>query len=420
VPIRQISIQHRLAGRTGHRFHQALGCLEEALRRGMEPILFLNAAAEPEVRAALPIGRPVFVDPVFRTDWTYDQRTASFVAQLHAHVDPVVRRDDRVLMTVATQCEARALATWLSELPTRRRPWILVLFPADRWNRSGPEERERQVAEFRTLAAELAELAARGPEAHRRLLFASHTRGLTAELAGLLGIPVLLSPMTETLPPAPPTPPAPKLSAAPSRPATVAVVGGARPEKGSHLLPGIVRASRARTAVDFRIQLANEQLSAEDFAALCRLADEPGIETFPGALDPRVYFEILATSDLLLLPYRRINYRQRPSGILSEAVLAGLPIVAPAGTWLSEQIESGAAAGVTYEGESAEDIGEAIARAVVILPALRDRAAACTPAWRRRHSMTAFLDWLEAEIAERGAGEPPRGLAALWRRGFRA
>ena len=416
--LRQISIQHRLAGMGGHRFHQAMGCWESALRRGMEPVLFMNADADPAVRAALPAGRAVLRDPVFRLDLSFDERTALFVRLLHEHVDPVVRRDDRVLMTVATQCEARALATWLAELPAGKRPWILCLFPSDRWNRQGPAERERQVAELRTFAAEL---AARGPQARCRILFATHTPGLRDELAALLDAQVLLSPMTEVDPGLAPARPAPDTA---GRPPRIAVVGGARPEKGFDRLPAIVRASRERTSAVFLVQLFNEQLTPDAWAELCRLAEEPGVEAARGQLDRAGYLALLAAADLMLLPYARIPYRQRASGILSEAILAGLPVVVPSGTWLSQQVESGAAAGVVYEGDEPASVAAAVAGCIAGLPALAPLARERAPAWRRSHSLDAFLDWLEREIATRQAEEASGGRRhhrfAAWRRRWQA
>ena len=73
-------------------------------------------------------------------------------------------------------------------------PWTLALFPSDRWNRHGAAERQRQLAEIRVLADELAAL---GPGARRRLILASHTAGLRGELASLLGTAVLAAPMTQ-------------------------------------------------------------------------------------------------------------------------------------------------------------------------------------------------------------------------------
>jgi glycosyltransferase involved in cell wall biosynthesis len=403
---RVICFQHRLAGMSGHRFHQSMGLLAEARRRGMKPLLLMNAAADRAVRRALP-GRAVLHDPVFRSDLSFDERTRVFTAMLHEHVDRLLRRDDRLLMTVATQCEARALAAWLAELPEAKRPWTVVLFPSDRWNRNaaavgasdgvlaGPSQRARQIEEIRITGADLAAL----PEAvRRRLLLCANTQGLCDELAARLGTGVLVAPMAELIEdmPGPRAQPRPE-----KRPPRVAALGGARPEKGSHLLPEIVAASRRLSRVDFLVHLVNEQMPADAFARLLRLADEPGVETAVGALDRSAYLSLLAAADLGLFPYERSAYRHRTSGVFSEFVAAGLPSVVPSGTWLAQQVTSGAAAGVVYEGESAAQIAAAIADCVVNLERLSEQARQLAPEWRRTQTMTAFFDWAEGEIASR-------------------
>jgi hypothetical protein len=320
---------------------------------------------------------------------------------LHCHVSHGIRPTDRVFQTVATQCEARATARWLAELPEARRPWTLVLFPSDRWNRSDELERQRQLAEFRALADELRALPA---QARRRLIFCSHTEGLRAEITALIGEPVLLAPMNQGadgLTPARPV----STPALRETPHVVGVLGGARREKGSHLVPAIVEACRRRTRVDFLLQLNNELLAADEFAALVALAGETGVNAAYGALDRDAYIGLLAQCDLVLLPYERRPYRQRPSGILSEAVMAGLPAVVPDGTWLAEQVAGGAAAGRIYAGESAESIADGVLGAIAELPRLQREASQRAAAWRQSQSLDVFLDWVEAEIAARGASD---------------
>jgi hypothetical protein len=396
-------LHHRLIGITGHRFHEALGLRDEAWRRGMKPVILIHETAHDAVRVALPDARAVLHDPVFRTDWSFNERTRDFVAMLHAQVDRELWRGDRVLMTVATQCEARALALWLRELPVERRPWILVLFPSDRWNRRGPEERERQVAEFRSLAADVAALAAAD---RRRLLFCSHTRGLSAEISSLLGQPLGVAPVPEiykgmeTLAAARP--------ARLDRPPRVAVLGGARMEKGSLRVRPVVQACRRRRlALEFRVHLVNELLAPAEFEDLAAVAGEPGVTVVRGPLSRQEYLRLLAESDVLLLPYDRLPYRQRPSGTLAEAVGCGMPVVVPDGIWAAEQVEEGMAAGVVYEGDDAEAIAEALGRCAAAIEPLRAQARALAPSWMRTHSAQAFLDWMEGEIAARSL-EPSR------------
>lgn len=375
----------------GHRYNQGLGFFEAARRRGFEPVLLMNPAADAAVRAALPEGRPVFPDPVFRPDLSFDERTAAFLGLLHEHVSPLVQAGDQVFVTVATQVEGRALAAWLRELPEARRPWTLSLFLSDRWNREGADL-AGQLAELRATAADF---AAWGTAAEPRLVLASLTRGLSSELSGILGVPFGVAPMSELADGIEPS------ERPPHRPPRVAVLGGARREKGFHLLPEIVHACRRRGKADFVIQMHNEQLSAEEFSALCRLAGEPGVTGIPGALDRGPYLSCLQEADLVLFPYERIPYRQRTSGVLSEAILAGKPAVVPSGTWLAEQVMEGRAAGVIYEGEDAEAIAGAVLAALKDLAALSTAARERASRWKESQSLEPFLDWFEGEVVRR-------------------
>jgi len=109
------------------------------------------------------------------------------VALLQSHL----AGDEERFLTIATQLEAHALTRWLQELPLRKKPWIVILFLSDRWNRSGPDEYDRQIGEFRTLAATISSLT---PEDARRMIFFAATDLLAQELRDLLGTNVDVAP----------------------------------------------------------------------------------------------------------------------------------------------------------------------------------------------------------------------------------
>jgi len=395
---RLIFFNQRLWDLSGHRLAQALGFLAATRRRGIPALLFVSESATPELRGALPC-RPVLHDPVFQLGRSFDQRTADLVAMLHRHVDPELWPGDRLLHPVATQCEARALAIWLAELPHAKRPWTVVLFVSDRWNRYGIAERERQLREFQVLAADLAGLA---PDVQKKILFATYTEGLREELTTLLGMELLQMPFTVNLDLMSPGPHRP----AGSRP-VACCAGGARPEKGFQKIPAIVAECRRRSIeVDFLLQLLNEQLPQDAFEELCRLSQEPGIRAIHGGLNRAPYRAMLAEADFLLFPYDRIPYRQRNSDVLIEACLMGLPVVVPSETWLSSQVDSGAAAGIVFDSEDAGSIAAAIGRCVAELPALSRQARSKASYWRENQGIEPFLDRFELEIRRRSPVQP--------------
>ncbi|MCR9135638.1 MAG: hypothetical protein NXI27_06580 [Alphaproteobacteria bacterium] len=126
-------------------------------------------------------------------------------------------------------------------------------------------------------------------------------------------------------------------------PITFAYLGGARGDKGFHLLPGLVEAlkdeflktGRARFLIQATYGISREEgLMAH---AHNRLRSFPTkwvslIETPP---DAAAFRNALLTADVLLLPYYREIYRRRSSGLMVQAMAAGIPTVVPSGTWLA-------------------------------------------------------------------------------------
>ncbi|MCU1245025.1 MAG: glycosyl transferase group 1 [Acidobacteria bacterium] len=404
-----ILLHHRLGGYGSHHFNESHGFRLELARRGKKLVLLVNREAEPRVVAELG-ARAVLDDPTFRLEWSFAERSRRFLEMLHAQVDRLVKRDDWLLVTIATQLEADALTRWLPELAARKKPWIVVLFLSDRWNRAGREEHDRQMDEFGQLAADLAALT---PGDARRIVFCTLTELLAAELTGLLGTKVETAPMPQ-LYVHPPPGPAGLREGAPPR---VALLGGTRREKGSHLIPEIIRACRALVPVEFLVHLSNDTLSAAEAERLARIADEPGVTVIPEALPLEAYERAWSGADIALFPYQAIPYRQRTSGVFGEAVAYGIPVVATPGTWLAEQIEAGRAAGTIADSHEPEAIARAIARCVSELEVFRRKAAAVSDAWRRTVSLSAFVDVVEAEIARRAAEEPP--VRRSWRDALR-
>jgi glycosyltransferase involved in cell wall biosynthesis len=385
-----ICLHHRLGGFTSHHFNEAHGFIQEFRRRGREFLLLVRAQVSAPIVAELG-ARAVLEDSTFRMEWSFEKRSRRFLDMLHATVAPGLKADDCVLVTISTQLEAHALTHWLQELPREQKPWIVVLILSDRWNRSGPEEYERQIAEFRVLHASIASLA---PEDAHRLIFCASTHRMAEELTHLLGTRVEVAPMPLAYG-------APGLSGSakpdPQRP-RVAVLGGTRREKGSHLLPDIVRACRSQVPVEFLVELANDSLTAEETARLAGIAAEPDVIVIREAMTLPEYNRALHSADVALFPYAVIPYRKRPSGVFAEAVACGKLVVATRGTWMAEQIEAGRAAGTIFEDLRPESVARAVARCMADMKPLQESARALSAQWRQKECLSAFVDFMDAQI----------------------
>lgn len=376
--------------------------IAECARRGRKLELFIHRYAPPEIVHALD-AKPVFDDPTFRREWSFEERSDRFVAMLHEHVDPSVRADDCVMTTIATQLETHALTRWLTELPRRKKPWVVITFLSDRWNRGTREEYDRQMAELSKVRELLAGLSRND---RHRLLFFAVTEPLAAELSRILGAEVGYASI-----PLPYSEPLPKQ---PNERPRIAILGGMRAEKGSYLVPDVIRACSARLDVEFLVQLMNNSLSDEEAARIARVAVEPNVIAISDAVKQEEYIAALSTADLALFPYEVIPYRQRTSGVFAEAVVFGIPVLATAGTWMAQQIEAGHAAGMVFEELTPEAIARTVEQAVAELDALRARAATLVEPWRETISLTAYVGEVERAIAARAAAVRVGGW---WRRG---
>ncbi len=129
-------------------------------------------------------------------------------------------------------------------------------------------------------------------------------------------------------------------------PLCLSCIGDMRDEKGFHWLPDLidamgaeVRAGRVRFLIQASLQDRHNNPGC--VRALDRLQAYPAeavqLVGLEGPLSPESYYEMISESDVVLCPYDPVAYRNRSSGTLTEAIAAGIPTVAPGGSWLSRQ-----------------------------------------------------------------------------------
>ena len=133
------------------------------------------------------------------------------------------------------------------------------------------------------------------------------------------------------------------------QPARIACLGHARREKNRAILPSLLRSLWQEVFVPGRAQLvvqnARASLRTELDACIAQLASEhplkanaAPVDCSAGTLDQQQYAELVCGSDIGLLLYDARRYHDRCSGVLLEMLVAGVPVVVPAHSWLSEQI----------------------------------------------------------------------------------
>jgi glycosyltransferase involved in cell wall biosynthesis len=147
--------------------------------------------------------------------------------------------------------------------------------------------------------------------------------------------------------------------------------------------------------------------------ARAALAACPNTEVLDRSLEDDEYGRHMAETHLVLLPYQADRYVARTSGILAEAIHAGVPMVVPDGTWLSEQLRRHGA-GVAFDPWQTDGFAHAVDRALERLPELLTRAAERRAAFIGFHSPERLARFVcGAAILERAAAFGSEGRVTL-------
>jgi hypothetical protein len=148
----------------------------------------------------------------------------------------------------------------------------------------------------------------------------------------------------------------------------VGLLGAPRGEKGSYRLPGIVRAIAAQSSansaaprVKFVVQTSLELRARSLTMAIsllrARLSSRSlGIETIWGGLSAQDYRKRLFSLDAVLLPYDLDRYATSGSGVILDAVNAGVPVIHTRGMAMQELMSAGNALAATTDADFAAAI----------------------------------------------------------------
>lgn len=169
---------------------------------------------------------------------------------------------------------------------------------------------------------------------------------------------------------------------------TLVYLGDARQEKGYQHLPAVaaeladdLAQGRVRMVLQSNFNLPGGEAGIA--AARAALAAHRNVTLLTDPLDEKTYVRVLHEASLVLLPYDASRYVARTSGVLAEAIHAGVPLVVPEETWMADQLRRHGA-GVAYDPSAAGALPSAVRRALARLPELSRRAHA------RRAAFTAF------------------------------
>ncbi|MGL5032569.1 MAG: glycosyltransferase, partial [Microcystaceae cyanobacterium] len=174
-------------------------------------------------------------------------------------------------------------------------------------------------------------------------------------------------------------------------------LGDARSEKGYQHLPQLVsglwqdylRTEKVKFTIqsNYNVQGGEAQI-LEAKLNLCQYPTSK-IKLIEAPMSPDHYYQLLASADIVILPYNPQNY-QRTSGVLTESLAAGKPVVVPKNSWLAQQVDETRAS--IYE--NPQDLTQDVIRLLEDLPRFSQNAQEFSVNWRSRQSPDYFLECL--------------------------
>lgn len=248
-----------------------------------------------------------------------------------------IEPDDIVFVPNATAAELRGLALLRAKRSKKGDLHWAFLFRRPVFE-GYAEDYQRQGEAARLHRLQFAALQRVAPDA--RLSFYTDTDELT-EQYDRLGVYKF-----HTLP----VPVDPALAQRPKQahdPLVIGYIGDARDEKGFQHLPRLVDHLDSDPATSGRVRfLLQSNFNVPDGEAETRHAKRilqharPNlVELVEGPFDQKEYAALARRIDVLLIPYSSHQYSARSSGVLAEAVAAGVPAIAPARTSMAALVE---------------------------------------------------------------------------------
>jgi len=172
----------------------------------------------------------------------------------------------------------------------------------------------------------------------------------------------------------------------------IGYAGHNRRDRGAHLIPGVVERVTARTSRSVCFSVHFEDPTAQVQEA--RLLSSMSLVDFrSGILRAEEFYDLLASMDIMLLPYEPGERTQRRgSGIFSEALALGLVMVLPGGSHLALEAARYGAGFTSYEKWDPGSIADSALAAVEDFERLEGMARAAAERWAEERRLSTFID----------------------------
>jgi hypothetical protein len=390
----------------GHHDHFARGFLKVAEGYDCEPVVCAHKGIKETLQKQLR-ARPTFTTSMYARLSTdpYDgpltdfrMRTRTFIQDLGA-LAGAVSAEDVLLLPTANAAELHALGQWIQQNGVA--PKVAAYF-----HRAEPGPLTPGAltpALLRTATRSIIEARPSG------YWLGATNRKLGEALGSIMARPVHVAPSVTFYNDAPVLPPEPLEG----RAIRVGFLGSGRGEKGADVIPELITAAAAAD-LPLRFVVQCHGYDRDLMERYHSLRQQPRVELLESWVTDEAMVSLVDSLDIVAMPYQRARYASMVSGVFTLAVGHGKPALVPSGTWMADQIESGDAVGVVYDGDDVNAVLDALRAMSADLAALSRRAGEAAPRWRRRFSgetmVRHLMHW--AGVSSRPAAGPTADVAS--------
>jgi len=352
-----------LIDKRGHNYEYAKSICDEWRRRGLDAIVYAHQRLEPELAVDLP-AVPLFSKGNFcplpldlkitklNHLVNFPLKNISFFRELRKIEPARFSRDDVLLFPSIDYNQLFATLLWYRLLPEQQRPLLVLLFRYSNVECRPERHMTRHALLYRLSFMSFAKLLAGSG-----IVLTTDSDILAEEYEEISGQRIIVMPIPHM-----PVHAAPE-NANGQNEVVFVNLGDAREEKGYHLLPDAVESVLLqRKDVRFVIQtILSEHTTDAVFQAKERLAAHPDrVTIIDRKLNTDEYYDALLAADAVLVPYNPSAYFGRSSGIFSEAVACGKPVITTSGTWMERQLRQYDNCGVTFDSFDGEGLANGI------------------------------------------------------------
>lgn len=183
-----------------------------------------------------------------------------------------------------------------------------------------------------------------------------------------------------------------------NQPLHLVYLGDARIEKGYLHLPNIVKdlwkdylvTKKLRITIQSNFNINSGEKGILSSRLTLEQYPESMVKIIKNAMTTEEYYQLLMSADLLVIPYDNQSYRHRTSGVLTESLAAGKPVIVPANTWLASQIDD--TRGGIYQ--HPQEISQTIITVINNIQQYQKNAQEFSINWCQKHSPDSLINCL--------------------------